>query len=125
MELKNHWFAANKGALARLLQWVNLRPEEGERTWMMFAFYTTVSVGLRWAEDSTVALFLDEYGAASLPWMYIASAAMGAGLVVLYSWLQKIFPLRWVIVAIAPCMVDAIIFISVIALGNTMFPTCQ
>ncbi|MBD2387474.1 MFS transporter [Cylindrospermum sp. FACHB-282] len=105
MELKNHWLAANKGALPRLLQWVNLRPEEGERTWMMFAFYTTVSVGLRWAEDSTVALFLDEYGAASLPLIYIASAAIGAGLVVLYSWLQKVFPLRWVIVAIAPCMV--------------------
>ncbi|YAF93736.1 MAG: MFS transporter [Nodularia sp. CChRGM 3473] len=111
MELKNLSFAANRGVLARLLQWVNLRPEEGERTWMMFAFYTTVSVGLRWAEDSTVALFLDEYGAGPLPWMYIASAVMGVGLVFIYSWLQKIFPLRWVIVAIAPCMVWPIILI--------------
>ena len=37
--------------------------------------------------------------------MYIASAVMSMGLVFVYSWLQKIFPLRWVIVAIAPCMV--------------------
>ncbi|MDB9373227.1 MFS transporter [Nodularia sphaerocarpa] len=111
MKLKNNWLAANKGALAKLLQWLNLRPEEGERTWMMFAFYTTVSVGLRWAEDSTVALFLDEYGAGPLPWMYIASAFMSMALVVVYSWLQKIFPLRWVIVAIAPCMVLPLIFI--------------
>ncbi|GAX34024.1 MFS transporter [Nodularia sp. NIES-3585] len=111
MELKKNSFAVNKGALARLLQWLNLRPEEGERTWMMFAFYTTVSVGLRWAEDSTVALFLDEYGAGPLPWMYIASAVMSMALVFVYSWLQKIFPLRWVIVAIAPCMVLPLIFI--------------
>ncbi|MDZ8054974.1 MAG: MFS transporter [Aulosira sp. ZfuVER01] len=111
MELKNNWLAANRGTRARLLQWLNLRPEESERTWMMFAFYTTVSVGLRWAEDSTVALFLDEYGAGPLPLMYIASAAIGFGLVVLYSWLQKIFPLRWVIVAIAPCMVTPLLLL--------------
>jgi HEAT repeat protein len=102
---------SSRGVLTRLLQWVNLRPEEGERTWLMFAFYTTVSIGLRWAEDSTVALFLDEYGSGPLPWMYIASAVMSVGLVVVYSWLQKIFPLRWVIVAIAPCMVLPIILI--------------
>lgn len=111
MELKNNWLAANRGTLARLLQWLNLRPEETERTWMMFVFYTTVSVGLRWAEDSTVALFLDEHGANPLPWMYIASAGLGFGLVFLYSWLQKIFPLRWVIVAIAPCMVMPLILL--------------
>jgi uncharacterized protein YciW len=117
MELKNHWVASNRGILARLLQWVNLRPEEGERTWLMFAFYTTVSVGLRWAEDSTVALFLDQYGANTLPWIYIASAALGAGLVVLYSWVQKIFPLRWVIVAIAPCMVAPLFLLVVLRWG--------
>lgn len=105
-------FVGNKGALTRLLQWVNLRPEEGERTWLMFAFYTTVSIGLRWAEDSTVALFLDEYGSGPLPWTYIASAVMSVVLVFVYSWLQKIFPLRWVIVAIAPCMVLPIILIA-------------
>lgn len=109
MELKNSWFAAS---LARLLQWVNLRPEESERTWLMFAFYTTTSVGLRWSEDSTVALFLDEYGASSLPWIYIASAMIGILLVFLYSWLQKIFPLRKVIVAIAPSMFVPLVLMS-------------
>ncbi|MEH2364075.1 MFS transporter [Nostoc sp.] len=118
MELKNHWLAANKVALPRLLQWVNLRPEESERTQLMFLFYTTVSVGLRWAEDSTVALFLDEYGTNLLPWMYIASAAMSAGLVFLYSWLQKIFPLRRVIVAIAPCMLMPLVLLILVRWGS-------
>ncbi|MBC1257449.1 MFS transporter, partial [Trichormus variabilis] len=117
MELKNYSLAANPSWLAQLLKWVNLRPEEGERTWMMFAFYTTVSVGLRWAEDSTVALFLDEYGAGPLPWMYIASAVMGMALVFVYSWLQKIFPLRWVVVAIAPCMVVPLILLVLLRWG--------
>jgi hypothetical protein len=118
MELKNNWLASNRGTLARLLQWLNLRPEETERTWMMFVFYTTVSVGLRWAEDSTVALFLDEHGSNPLPWMYIASAALGFGLVFLYSWLQKVFPLRWVIVAIAPCMVMPLVLLVFIHSGT-------
>jgi hypothetical protein len=105
MELKNLSFVAkNKGVLPRLLKWVNLRPEESDRTWLMFAFYTITCIGLRWSEDSTVALFLDQYGAKSLPWIYIASAALGSVLVFFYSWLQKIFPLRLVIVAIAPFM---------------------
>ncbi len=105
MELKNLSFAAkNKGVLNRLLYWVNLRPEESDRTLLMFAFYTITSIGLRWSEDSTLALFLDQYGAKSLPWIYIASAALGSVLVFFYSWLQKIFPLRLVIVAIAPFM---------------------
>lgn len=118
MELNNHWLNANKGILTRLLQWVNLRPEEVERTWLMFGFYTIVSVGLRWAEDSTVALFLDEYGAGNLPWFYIASAATGVGLVFLYSWLQRIFPLRGVIVAIAPCMVAPLILLVLLRWGT-------
>ncbi|WP_017652686.1 MFS transporter [Fortiea contorta] len=117
MELKNHSFATNKSTLARVLRWVNLRPEESERTLMMFAFYTFICVGLRWAEDSTVALFLDEYGAETLPLVYIASAAMGVGIVFLYSWLQKIFPLRWVIVAIAPCMVMPLILLVLLRWG--------
>jgi hypothetical protein len=117
MELKHHWLAGNRGILTRMLRWVNLRPEESQRTWMMFAFYTTVSVGLRWAEDTTVALFLDEYGAGPLPLMYMASAVMGMGIVFLYSWLQKIFPLRWVIVAIAPCMVSPLILLVLLRSG--------
>lgn len=111
MELKNCWFALNS-VFPRLLQWVNLRPEESERTWLMFAFYTTTSVGLRWSEDTTVALFLDEYGAKLLPWIYIASAGAGIVLVFLYSRLQKIFPLRWVIVALAPCMFLPLVLMS-------------
>lgn len=111
MELKNHLYAPNRGVLSRLLQWVNLRPEESDRTWLMFGFYATVSVGLRWSEDSTVALFLDEYGAKYLPLIYIASAVNGSLLVYLYSWLQKIFPLRQVIVAIAPCMFLPLVFL--------------
>lgn len=117
MELKNYSLAANPSWLTQLLKWVNLRPEEGERTWMMFAFYTIVSVGLRWAEDSTVALFLDEYGVGPLPWMYIASAVMGMALVFLYSWLQKVFPLRWVVVAIAPCMVMPLMLLVILRWG--------
>ncbi|MEH2067262.1 MAG: MFS transporter [Nostoc sp.] len=117
MELKNHWLAANRVALPRLLQWVNLRPEESERTQIMFIFYTTVSVGLRWAEDSTVALFLGEYETNLLPWMYIASAVISTGLVFVYSWLQKIFPLRQVIVAIAPCMVVPLVLLVLLRWG--------
>ncbi|MDZ8185235.1 MAG: MFS transporter [Nostoc sp. ChiSLP02] len=117
MELKNHWLAVNRVAFPRLLQWVNLRPEESERTQMMFVFYTIVSVGLRWAEDSTVALFLGEYETNLLPWMYIASAVTSTGLVFLYSWLQKIFPLRQVIVAIAPCMVTPLILLVLLRWG--------
>lgn len=87
--------------LRTLLNWVNLRPEEGERTLLMFAFYTATSVGLLWFEYSAVALFLDKYGAKWLPAIYIASALMCSGLGVLYSWLQSILPLRAVLVAIA------------------------
>ncbi|BAY38508.1 hypothetical protein NIES2111_28560 [Nostoc sp. NIES-2111] len=117
MELKNYSLTANPSWLAQLLKWVNLRPEEGERTWLMFAFYTIVSIGLRWAEDSTIALFLDEYGAGPLPWMYIASAFMGMALVFVYSWLQKVLPLRWVVVAIAPCMVVPLMLLVLLRWG--------
>lgn len=60
-----------------LLQWVNLRPEEAERTFLMFAFYTATSVGVLWLEASTVGLFLEEYGADQLPWIYISGAVIG------------------------------------------------
>ncbi|QIZ71199.1 HEAT repeat domain-containing protein [Oxynema aestuarii] len=105
MELKDRQSTKSRVAQG-LLQWVNLRPEEGERTWLMFAFYTLTSVGLLWLEASTVGLFLDEYGASSLPWIYIAGAAIGSSLGFLYSWLQKILPLRRAIVAIA-CLMAA------------------
>lgn len=86
------------------LQWLNLRPEESERTFLMFAFYTLSSVGILWLEVSVAALFLGEYGAESLPWIYIASAGIGIGFGFLYSWLQKYLPLRRVIVFTAVLM---------------------
>ncbi|KST67618.1 MFS transporter [Mastigocoleus testarum] len=104
MELKNHSLTPKTGILPRILQLINLRPEESDRTWLMFAFYTTTCIGLRWSEDTTVALFLDKYNADSLPWIYIASAVTGAVLVFCYSWLQKIFSLRWVVIGTVPCM---------------------
>ncbi|WP_413163241.1 MFS transporter [Capilliphycus salinus ALCB114379] len=83
-----------------LLRGLNLRPEEVDRTGLMFLVYTMTSIGLIWLELSTVGLFLDQYGADKLPWIYIASAAIGSSLGVVYSWLQKILPLRRVIVVI-------------------------
>ncbi|MEB3884439.1 HEAT repeat domain-containing protein [Lyngbya sp. CCY1209] len=83
-----------------LMRGLNLRPEEVERTLLMFAVYTFSSVGLIWLELSTVGLFLDEYGADKLPWIYIASAGIGSSLGVVYSRLQTFLPLRRVIVVI-------------------------
>ena len=83
-----------------VFRWLNLRPEEVERTLLMFAVYTLTSIGLIWLELSTVGLFIDQYGADKLPWIYIASAVIGSSLGVVYSWLQKILPLRRVIVVI-------------------------
>jgi hypothetical protein len=80
----------------------------------MFAFYTTTSIGLRWVEDSTVALFLNEQGTDPLPWIYILSAAIGIVLVSVYSLLQRILPLRSVVVAIAPCMVVPLVALIVL-----------
>lgn len=67
----------------------------------MFVFYTLSSVGVLWLEVSIAALFLGEYGAEALPWIYIASAAIGTAVGFLYSWLQKILPLRHVLVLTA------------------------
>ncbi|MBD2312200.1 HEAT repeat domain-containing protein [Desertifilum sp. FACHB-1129] len=100
MEL-NHQGRSLSKWVRGLLQWVNLRPEESERTLLMLAFYTVTCIGLTWAEACTVALFLEEYGANALPWIYVASAVIGSCLGFLYSWLQRILPLRRVIVGIA------------------------
>ncbi len=116
MEL-NHWSAKGLGKNLNLneqiLAIVNLRPEESRRTWLMLAFYTTTSVGLRWTEDSTVALFLGKYGASWLPLIYLASAVMGTLLIFFYSRLQKMFSLRYVIAGIAPCMFIPLIVLRV------------
>jgi hypothetical protein len=103
----------SSGIQRRILSWLNLRPEEEARTLLMFVFYTTTSVGLLWFEVSVAALFLGEYGAEGLPWIYLFSAGIGAGLGVLYSWLQKFFPLRHVIFLIAVLMALPIIFLRI------------
>ncbi|MBD2019613.1 MFS transporter [Leptolyngbya sp. FACHB-36] len=119
MELKNPWLA-NRG---QLLQWVNLRPEESERTFLMFAFYTTTSIGLVWLEASTIALFLDRYTAEDgLPWIYIASAGIGAGLGFLYSQLQKLLPLRRVTVSIALLMAAPLLLFWMGVEAETVVP---
>ncbi|MBD2426988.1 HEAT repeat domain-containing protein [Phormidium sp. FACHB-1136] len=88
----------------RFLNLINLRPDEQGRTLLMFAFYTATSMGILWLEVSSAELFLGKYGAARLPWIYIFSAGVGLGMSVLYSWLQRVFPLRWVIVLISLLM---------------------
>lgn len=96
--------SAKPSAKQDWLRWLNLRPEESERTFLMFAFYTLSSIGVLWLEVSVAALFLGEYGAESLPWIYIASAGIGTGLGITYSWLQKVLPLHRVIVLTAVLM---------------------
>ncbi len=94
-----------------ILQLINLRSNEAERTLLMFAFYTATSMGILWLEVSSAALFLGEYGARSLPWIYIGSAGVGLSLSFIYSWLQQWLPLRRVIVLIAVLMaVPVLIF---------------
>lgn len=85
----------------KLLRVINLRPNEAERTLLMFAFYTATSMGILWLEVSSAALLLDKYGASSLPLIYIFSAGVGFSLSFIYSWMQRILPLRWVTVLIA------------------------
>ncbi|MBD1938514.1 HEAT repeat domain-containing protein [Microcoleus sp. FACHB-68] len=124
MELRDQRFGGRWGQI--LLQWVNLRPEEAERTFLMFAFYTATSVGVLWLEASTVGLFLDEYGAEQLPWIYISGAVIGSALGALYTWLQSILPLRRVIVLIALIMAAPLLLFRVglglpVILGITVF----
>ncbi|MDY6938814.1 MAG: MFS transporter [Cyanobacteriota bacterium] len=97
----------------KLLQWVNLRPEESERTLFMFAFYTVTSGGLLWLEAITVGLFIDQYGANSLPWIYISGAAIGSGLGFFYSWLQNVLPMRRAIVFVGVLMAIPMLFFRV------------
>jgi HEAT repeat protein len=92
---------AASGLGRKFLRWINLRPEESERTLLMFAFYTFTAIGLVWLESSAVGLFLQEFGADQLPIIYIASSGISVGLGVMYSWMQKILPLRRVIVLVA------------------------
>ncbi|MEM8602402.1 MAG: Npt1/Npt2 family nucleotide transporter [Cyanobacteria bacterium P01_H01_bin.121] len=100
----------------RFLQWLNLRPEEVERTTLMFTFSTAFSVGWTWLEASTVALFLEHYGAAYLPLVYIATAFMGSGVGALYSLLQRVLSLRQVIVLV-PLLLTVPLLILRLGLG--------
>lgn len=93
-----------------LLQLINLRSSEAERTLLMFACYTATSMGILWLEVSSAALFLDQYGPQSLPLIYIFSAGVGFSLSFVYSWLQRLLPLRWVIVIISLLMAVPVLF---------------
>ncbi|MEM6252054.1 MAG: MFS transporter [Cyanobacteria bacterium P01_D01_bin.156] len=90
--------------LQKLFAALNLRTEEGDRTLLLFAFYTLMSMGIMWLEFSSAALFLERYGAGTLPLIYLCTAPVGISLGSIYSWLQRIFPLRQVIVLIALLM---------------------
>jgi hypothetical protein len=112
--LKHHLFAglgsmtpddrAHPTLLRKVLRLLNLRPEESGRAFLMFLFYTLSSVGILWLEVSVAALFLGKYGATSLPWIYISSAAIGSLIGFSYSWLQKVLALRRVLVLTAALM---------------------
>jgi ATP/ADP translocase/HEAT repeat protein len=102
--MENLQISSSGGVRQGVLRSLNLRSEEVERTVLMFLVYTLTSVGLIWLELSTVGLFLEEFGAEQMPWIYIASAFIGSGLGFMYSWLQKILPLRRVIVIVLAMM---------------------
>ncbi|MBD2099662.1 MFS transporter [Leptolyngbya sp. FACHB-261] len=93
--------ASAQGRAKRWLQWLNLRPEESERTLLMFGFYTATSIGVLWLEASSVALFLADYGAQTLPLIYIAGALIATALGWLYAQLQRSLPLRQLLVGVA------------------------
>lgn len=99
-----------------LLRWLNLRPEEGERTWLMFAFYTTTTIGLSWLDNSTAGLFVDRYGAVGLPLVYLCNAALGSLLGFFYSWMQRTIPLRQAIV-IVPILIALPLVVFRVGLG--------
>mgnify|MGYP002777006815 CR=1 FL=1 len=94
----------------KFLRWVNLRSEEAERTFFMFAFYAATSIGLVWLEAITADLFLAQYKAEGLPWIYLISAGIGSALSFFYSQLQRFLPLRRVIVIIAALMALPLFF---------------
>ena len=104
--MSDGWLATLQNApwSRKVIGWLNIRSEEIDRTFLLFAFYTVTSIGVLWLEVGAAALFLGEYGAESLPWIYLASAGIGTGLGFLYSTLQKLLPLRRVIVLTAILM---------------------
>jgi HEAT repeat protein len=105
----------------RFLQSVNLRPEEVERTGLMFSYYVVFSVGMTCLEASTVALFLEKCGIEYLPWISIAIAVMGTFLGTIYSRVQQIFPLRWVVV-VAPLTMAILLLVFRLGLEFPLLP---
>ena len=91
----------SNSAMRRFLKIINLRPDEAERTLLMFLFYGTTSIGAVWLEYSSSTLFLEAYKAENLTWVYIATAFVVTAFGIFYSWLQKLFPLRWVMLGIS------------------------
>ncbi|MEG5052100.1 MULTISPECIES: HEAT repeat domain-containing protein [unclassified Microcoleus] len=118
--MENFQISGSAGVRQGVLRSLNLRSEEVERTVLMFLVYTLTSVGLIWLELSTVGLFLDEFGADKMPFIYIASAFIGSGLGFVYSWLQKILPLRrTVVVVLAMMSIPLFLFRFGIGYDNT------
>ncbi len=85
----------------RAIGWLNLRPEEVERTLLMLLFNIVVFVGGVWLETTTDALFIDTFGAQSLPFVYVSIALFGTAIGLAYSWLQRLVPLRWVMLLVS------------------------
>ena len=73
MELKHLWLPRYPNFIKQILQWVNLREDESKRTFLLFIAYTSICVGLRWAERSTEAQLVYQSGVDYLPRFYIAS----------------------------------------------------
>ena len=92
---------APNSLMRRFLKIVNLRPDESERTFLMFLFYCATSIGAVWLEYSSSTLFLEAYRAENLTLVYMATAFVVTAFGVFYSWLQKLFPLRWVMLGIS------------------------
>ncbi|MGD1855480.1 MAG: MFS transporter [Leptolyngbyaceae cyanobacterium] len=99
--------------LQKLFSALNLRTEDGHRTLLLFVFYTLMSVGIMWLEVSSAALFLEQYGANWLPLVYLFTAFVGGSLGSIYSWLQRLLPLRQVIVLIALMMTLPIVLFRI------------
>ena len=100
-----HVIPKSSSSMRRFLKIVNLRPDEAERTFLMFLFYGAISIGAVWLEYSSSTLFLEAYSAENLTWVYIATAFVVTAFGVFYSWLQKIFPLRWVMLGISGLLI--------------------
>jgi HEAT repeat protein len=83
---------------------MNLRSEESGRTFWMFLSYAATSVGILWLEATASALFLEHYSADNLPFIYLSSTVLSVFLGFLYSLVQSVLPLRWVIVLVSLLM---------------------